>query len=421
MILRKTTFWVAAALIFQLYFVSRSIRWGLVEKTPSIGEALDHSFRLASVPGQSRQLVSAPPAPVSLTTLSFRNITQEEKSTVRIEKVWRLPPINATHKPSFFRDLPFDSFKHHGHIQSVLSGCRMAAYVYDIKSISVFRMSNDCSRSIVSDQRQLKKSSVLQPYDTVYVPFYKLEHFVQNRLNSIDVPIVLISGQWFLYKFPNETYDALINNTFIVRWFVQDLDFYAKDPDHPKLNSWPYGIKEQDIDGLRSEMLKPPGPKTNKIFTTFLSLGSKNPTRTIVQQGKKLKLRVYLRRMRLSEYVLAPDGDRPECFRHWEALALGTVPITELRPEYYRHFIGTGLMFQQTHWNVTVLNATLPTPKQPKRTLAFSEYWMDWVEGEVGHDLRWWDQHFQTRGTATEIAARWRDELLPNITGSTAS
>jgi hypothetical protein len=43
------------------------------------------------------------------------------------------------------------------------------------------------------------------------------------------------------------------------------------------------------------------------------------------------------------------------------------------------------------------------------------------VEGEVGHDLRWWDQHFQTRGTATEIAARWRDELLPNITGSTAS
>ena len=124
--------------------------------------------------------------------------------------------------------------------------------------------------------------------------------------------------------------------------------------------------------------------------------------------------------MHHSEFVLAPDGDRPECFRHWEALALGTIPITELSPEYYRHFIGTGLIFQQTNWNLTVLNATLPTPQQPKRSVAFSEYWMDWVEGEVGHDLRWWDQHFQTRGTSTEIAARWRNELLPNTTGSTA-
>jgi hypothetical protein len=417
MILRKTTFWVAAVLIFQLYFFSRSIRWGLVDKTPSIGEALDHSFRLASVPGQ---LLRAPSVPVNLTarTLSSSNVTNEE-SIVRMEKVWRLPPINATHKPSFFRDLPFDSFKHHGHILNVLSGCHMTAYVYT-KAISTFRMVNDCAQDTIIEHRQLTRKPVLQPYDTVYVPFVKLKRFVQNVLSSIKVPIVLISGQWFLHKFSNETFDAIINNTFIIRWFIHDLDFYAKDPDHPKLNSWPYGIKEKDVEGLRFEMLMPPGPKTNKIFSTFLSLGSKNPTRAIINRGERLSFPSYLRQMYFSEYVLAPDGDRPECFRHWEALALGTVPITELRPEYYRHFIGTGLMFQQTNWNMTVLNATLPIPKQPKRTLAFSEYWMDWVEGEVGHNLRWWDQHFQTRGTATEIAARWRHELLPNISASTA-
>lgn len=35
--------------------------------------------------------------------------------------------------------------------------------------------------------------------------------------------------------------------------------------------------------------------------------------------------------------ILSPDGDRADCYRHYEAIAFGAVPITELDPFLYRH------------------------------------------------------------------------------------
>jgi hypothetical protein len=283
---------------------------------------------------------------------SYIDIARQQQQQQQQSWVWRLPPINETHKPSFFKHLPYDDFQRYGNILHVLSGCLMTAFVYVSAFSKYGRLLDDCSYDAVIKERRLNKFTLrlLQPYDTVYIPFLKLGHFVQMMLSSIDVPIVLILGQWQWEKFSNETFDAIINNSFIIRWFMHDLGSYAKDPDHPKLNSWPYGIKQTFVRDLRFEMLKPPIiPKTNKIFSSFLRLRPENPTRDIVHREDKLNFSSYLIQMHHSEYVLAPNGDRPECHRHWEALALGTIPITELRPQYHRHFIGTGLIFQQTN------------------------------------------------------------------------
>jgi hypothetical protein len=86
--------------------------------------------------------------------------------------------------------------------------------------------------------------------------------------------------------------------------------------------------------------------KNKLIFVGFVSQKS-NPDRALVPQGEKLSPKEYSQKMHESKYILSPDGDRPECYRHYEAIGLGTMPITQLHPHLYRHLRGS-VIFNET-------------------------------------------------------------------------
>ena len=46
-----------------------------------------------------------------------------------------------------------------------------------------------------------------------------------------------------------------------------------------------------------------------------------------------------------SQYILLPNGDRPDCHQRYEVLWLGTIPITELDPVPFRHLVGGPVVF----------------------------------------------------------------------------
>jgi hypothetical protein len=93
--------------------------------------------------------------------------------------------------------------------------------------------------------------------------------------------------------------------------------------------------------------------------------------------------------MHRSKFVLAPNGDRPECFGHSEALALGTVPITELDPALYRHLSSGLVVFNNTQWNLKELTRSVPAYNSTNRRMAFQEYWMEYADQVVGRRLQW--------------------------------
>ena len=72
---------------------------------------------------------------------------------------------------------------------------------------------------------------------------------------------------------------------------------------------------------------------------------------------EKLKRPQFYAMLLQHDYVMSPNGDRPECYRHYEALGLGTVPLTQLNHNVYHHFIGTGLIFNNTVWSVQELES----------------------------------------------------------------
>jgi hypothetical protein len=108
--------------------------------------------------------------------------------------------------------------------------------------------------------------------------------------------------------------------------------------------------------------------------------------------------------MHESNYIISPDGDRPECYRHYEAIGLGTMPITQLHPHLYRHLSGN-VVFNETKRNMTELETTLPRDPKVNQRLLYEEYWMEYVDRVVGRPMRWWDSSRETRSSHSEITS----------------
>lgn len=145
--------------------------------------------------------------------------------------------------------------------------------------------------------------------------------------------------------------------------------------------------------------------KDNFIYAGFVSKRNNMEARKDVMMIPRKKLRdtEYLRLRHKSQYIVSLDGDRPECNRHYEALGMGTMPITSLDPYLHRHLKGN-VVFGEKRWNMTELEAQLPRNAAVNRRLIFKEYWMEYVERIVGRPMRWWDpSRFGVRCSLEEI------------------
>ncbi|KAL7554215.1 hypothetical protein ACHAWF_017630 [Thalassiosira exigua] len=90
-----------------------------------------------------------------------------------------------------------------------------------------------------------------------------------------------------------------------------------------------------------------------------------------------------------SRYLISPDGDRPECYRHYEAIGLGTVPITEMDPILFRHLAPAPVIFNTTNWNLKALEAKLdPNPVVDRNLISRGIGWNGatawWARNSIG-------------------------------------
>lgn len=71
---------------------------------------------------------------------------------------------------------------------------------------------------------------------------------------------------------------------------------------------------------------------------------------------------------------------------HWPTT--GTMPITQLDPVLFRHF-GSNVVFNNSEWNVTLLEDKLDPLPVVNRNLIREAYWMEWANGVAGVRLNW--------------------------------
>jgi len=319
-------------------------------------------------------------------------------------------------------------------ILTVYSGCRMARWVYPFRPHSNVVYNNwkhdDCNA--INPDKILRNISQLSENDTIYVLHTRLRHFVEQlKLEELLVDIVVVSGQWAKVT-PNEQEDIdyVVAHPRVISWFIQNLDVYGGNnysnatrliKRHPKVNPFPYGIQERPYKGQKPKQLFMEQYKdaflmalnrdaedgnmsaTTAVPRIYAGHIRSSESRKEMETSEKLERPQFYAALSQHDYVLSPDGDRPECYRHYEALGLGTVPLTQLDFHVHRHFIGTGLIFNNTVWSVQALETKLLMNPTVNRNAALEEYWMEYVDWMVQRYLTWYDTSKQEPTTLIRI------------------
>jgi hypothetical protein len=253
-------------------------------------------------------------------------------------------------------------------------------------------------------------------------------------VGTLDV--IILSGGQQKHIPSNKIIEALLNNSHVHHWFCQNPDLQGgKDPYHSKISPFPYGLQDLPHNRAGSERLlelykqlflnytetSPPvmtstsSTRTNgtSIYTGYIRTGPKLPNRDKVpHRSKSVSPEQYFADVAANTYILAPNGDRPECYRHLEAIGLGTVPITEMDPFLYRHLREGPVIYNTPTWDLDTLKETLDPHPIVNRNLVLEEYWMEYVDFEAGRPLRWWDIKHKRPSFLDEILLRTEETTV---------
>ena len=303
------------------------------------------------------------------------------------------------------------------------SGCHLSAWVFQAGGSNIKR-DIDCNlaEGDILDEGKYHASQELHPetarhiqsFDTVYVNVKGLTMFVETILPNITTPIVLLVGQFHrvVRTIPKKTELALLNASCIVRVFTHNAGRHVHQPHHPKFAPWPYGVNPMPwriqiyVKAFWSHQLDTPNKKTKGIMHGYLS--NTNENRKNVPSGPKLNYTEYCEEIAQHRFILSPDGDRPECYRTYEAIGLGTVPITELSASLYHHLQPAPVLYETSDWNLNETQAVerlaVASPPTVNRMLVLEEYWLDYVEREIGgKELRWFDRIAMRKAKLTDF------------------
>lgn len=262
----------------------------------------------------------------------------------------------------------------------------MAAFVYAGQRNKRLQWNGDGQPA----EKYLRSSAaqVLDPVkanDTIYVPYRLLEDFTQDFLPSITTDFVLISTAWQDGGRPVPNFTAIVEHPNLLSWFAGDLGWYTGGLQyHRKVAPFPLGLKpampgarvqyRNPVPHLRAVFMETGTAPLNKTRTVYAgSIRITNTKRAAIPSAKFVPYRGYVKELRKSHYVISPDGDHPDCHRHYEAIAMGAVPITELDPVLYRHLREGPVIFNNTDWNMSRLEK-LPTDVVANRNMVFEEY-----------------------------------------------
>ncbi len=167
----------------------------------------------------------------------------------------------------------------------------------------------------------------------------KIELFMKTMHKKIAAPYIMVTHGDFLDTTSNENLRYL-DDEKIIAWF----SIHPPSQWHPKYFPIPLGVVQKK--GLLSkkkrilkhfELLRSK-PKT-RLLTRIFSV-KENPERqkvaqilngksfyTVINEG--LSFSRYLDELASSVFTLSPRGWGPDCYRTWEALLVGTIPIVK--------------------------------------------------------------------------------------------
>ena len=180
------------------------------------------------------------------------------------------------------------------------------------------------------------KASDVKPGDMIFVRDCK--YFFKHKHKKIKVPYFILTHGEYLDKF-KQKYFKYLKDENILAWFT----IHPCDIEYERVIPLPIGIMQYK--GLRDKKKKTLSrfkklrerKKDKLLYMNFTEW--RMPERTRIRKlfqkkafctySKKCTFRQYLDDLSRHKFVLSPPGLGPDCYRVWESVLAGSIPIVQ--------------------------------------------------------------------------------------------
>ena len=250
----------------------------------------------------------------------------------------------------------------------------------------------------INDLLTTNEYNKIKNYDILLVQVNYFDFFYDKILPSLgDKRIILITSQWAypMLKQSKKT-DDVLNSDNILLWIAQNPIYEESN----KYMPFPFGINMNDLSmyycclsnfyaNCDDEKKKCNISKRYNIQHMNCAVHNWYPEDHIrklipnfgVDSPSRLGYVEYLKNLSVSRYIISPQGDRPDCYRNYEAIGFGCKPISNL-DDSYKCIFKDNMIFMNPEEMIQVLktkNLKDYEWKLPDRRLILSTYWLDRV------------------------------------------
>lgn len=256
-----------------------------------------------------------------------------------------------------------------------VSGCHLTSYV--------FYLETDCSRAGIPATR-IRELSAMASGQSIYVPYNALRPFAA-ALGQLRRKIVVVIGQERFSSLDEfgvkKAISQIVRSRHVDSVFLMNPSLLR----HHKVEPWPYGIRwdRRYTSQLESvAVASPRRPRGTQLFLSSIATsGAGRDHRIGIPSGKPLSRRKYFAALADAEYVLSPDGDRPDCYRHYEALILGAVPIVSKRVHWLPGALVLPSYDPAMFTPLRNFTRTLPPYAPPSNAVVLHHHWAQKLRG----------------------------------------
>jgi hypothetical protein len=222
-------------------------------------------------------------------------------------------------------------------------------------------------------------TDIIQDYDILFVESNRFDIFIETFLPRIKKKIVLITGYWQWPQIYNsEKTDYVLNHPNILLWISQNPIY----ENHTKYMPFPYGICHYNLIKYSKQLLLD-NNKTKSIEFLPIHKGT-HPCRSKLPELERMEPDEFYKKIGKAEFVLSPIGDRDDCYRHYECIGLGAIPVSNIG-DAYKPIFNKNMYYCDIDEMVTILDTDMIDCSyyMPNRDLICYEYHRDIVLDKI--------------------------------------
>ena len=228
----------------------------------------------------------------------------------------------------------------------------------------------------------IKEYDIVQCQGTKKI-FYDI--FCKEILPKINTKIILITSS-YLTNCPSRSttpkIEMVLKSPKIYKWFTQNPIQHPLYDSNTKYIPFPYGVNPQTLRRYVMCLLKTKSSTKKRILLNHLHCELTHKCRKILPNVDYKSPTRFFNGITDSKYILSPIGDRNDCFRHWESLGLGTIPVCNINNQLKKLFKENMYYVENTEEMIKMLKDPKflnDIYKKPNKDYISLDYWRNYI------------------------------------------